>query len=95
VLGHHGKVKIHPQHAALLNGIASHIHDYDDTHLDKFIHPTGPVASALLAIAEWKGGVSGKDFLLTLITGVGAECKVGLGVWSITMLAGTSLASAI
>lgn len=27
-------------HAALLNGIASHVHDYDDTHLDTIIHPT-------------------------------------------------------
>ena len=81
VLGHGGKLKTDPQHAALLNGIASHVHDYDDTHLDKFIHPTGPVASALLAVAEWMGGVSGKDFLLALVAGVEAECKLGLAVW--------------
>jgi hypothetical protein len=55
--------RIDAQHAALLNGIASHVHDYDDTHLDTIIHPTGPVASALLAVAEWKGGFSGKEFL--------------------------------
>lgn len=72
---------IDAQHAALLNGIASHVHDYDDTHLDTIIHPTGPVASALLAVAEWKGGFSGKDFLLALTAGIEAECKVGLAVW--------------
>src|SRR5882757_476197 len=39
-------------HAALLNGISSHILDYDDTHLRTVIHPAGPVASAILALAE-------------------------------------------
>jgi aconitate decarboxylase len=69
------------QHAALINGIASHVHDFDDTHLDTIIHPTGPVASALLAYAEYKGGVSGEDFILALVAGIEAECKLGLSVW--------------
>jgi aconitate decarboxylase len=81
VVGRKDKLKVDAPHAALLNGIASHVHDYDDTHLDTIIHPTGPVASALLAVAEWKGGFSGKDFLLALIAGIEAECKVGLAVW--------------
>lgn len=54
ILGHKGALRTDPQHAALLNGIASHVHDYDDTHLDTIIHPTGPVASALLAAAEFQ-----------------------------------------
>jgi aconitate decarboxylase len=81
LLGHQGGLKTDAQHAALINGIASHVHDYDDTHLETIIHPTGPVASALLAYAEWKGGVTGKDFILALVAGVEAECKVGLAVW--------------
>jgi aconitate decarboxylase len=81
LLGQRGKISIDAQHAALLNGIASHVHDYDDTHLDTIIHPTGPVASALLAVAEWKGGFSGREFLLALTAGIEAECKVGLAVW--------------
>lgn len=72
--------KTDAQHAALINGIASHVHDYDDTHLDTIIHPTGPVASALLAVAE-KESYSGKQFLLALIAGIEVECKVGLAVW--------------
>ena len=36
----------------MLNGIASHTFDYDDTHLRTIIHPAGPVASAALALAE-------------------------------------------
>ena len=41
--------------AALVNGIASHTFDFDDTHLKTVIHPAGPVASALLALAEVTG----------------------------------------
>ncbi|KAJ5345382.1 hypothetical protein N7452_003386 [Penicillium brevicompactum] len=70
------------QHAALFNGIASHVHDYDDTHLDTIIHPTGPVASALLAITETlPHPVSGAEFLTALVAGIEAECKIGLAVW--------------
>ncbi|MCJ1395798.1 hypothetical protein MMC18_008684 [Xylographa bjoerkii] len=64
LLGHDGTVFTDAQHAALLNGIASHVHDYDDTHLDTIIHPTSPVAGALTAVAEWKGGCSGHQFLV-------------------------------
>ncbi|KAF5241191.1 hypothetical protein FANTH_9187 [Fusarium anthophilum] len=81
LLGHQGASRLDAQHAALINGIASHVHDYDDTHLDTIIHPTGPVASALLAVAEWKGGISGKQFITALVAGVEAECKAGLAVW--------------
>ena len=30
--------------AALINGISSHVLDFDDTHLRTIIHPAGPVA---------------------------------------------------
>ena len=39
-------------HAALLNGITSHVLDYDDTHLETIIHPAGPVASAILGLGQ-------------------------------------------
>lgn len=69
------------QTAALINGIASHADDYDDTHRDNPIHPSGPVLSALLAAAEWKAPVSGQDFLTAFIAGVEAECKLGVSVF--------------
>lgn len=86
ILGHKGSLLTDPQHAALLNGIASHVHDYDDTHLDTIIHPTGPVASALLAAAEFQSRanavpVRGQEFLVALIAGIEVECKLGLAVW--------------
>lgn len=69
------------QVAALVNGIAGHVDDYDDTHLETIIHPAGTVASALLPIAEAYGPVTGRDFMTAFVAGVEAECKLGLSVW--------------
>ncbi|KAB8263543.1 hypothetical protein BDV32DRAFT_135792 [Aspergillus pseudonomiae] len=69
------------QTAALVNGIASHVDDYDDTHADTPVHPSGPVASALLAVSEWKAPVSGEDFITAFVAGVEAECKLGISVY--------------
>src|ERR1700760_4273801 len=81
--------------AAFLNGVPSHIFDYDDTHLKTIIHPAGPVASAIIALSEMQP-VPGKDFLNALVLGVEAECRIGNAVypnhydvgWHITGTAG-------
>jgi 2-methylcitrate dehydratase PrpD len=57
VLGRSDKVDM--ASAALVNGITSHTFDFDDTHLKTIIHPAGPVASAVLALAEHTGSSSG------------------------------------
>jgi 2-methylcitrate dehydratase PrpD len=62
--------------AALVNGITSHTFDFDDTHLKTVIHPAGPVASALLALAEVTGA-SGRALLDALVLGVDVECRIG------------------
>lgn len=93
--------KLDALHAALLNGITSHVLDYDDTHLKTIIHPAGPVASAILALAETRK-VSGYDFLTALILGVEVECRIGNAVyphhydrgWHITGTAGVFGAAA-
>ncbi|PNS21160.1 hypothetical protein CAC42_3498 [Sphaceloma murrayae] len=84
ILGSNGSISTgfaDAQIAALVNGIASHVDDYDDTHLETIIHPAGPVASALLAVAEWKAPVSGEEFVTAFVAGVEAECKLGLAVY--------------
>ena len=63
-------------HAAFINGLSSHVLDFDDTHLKTVIHPGGPVCSAIIAYAE-QFKVSGEDFLNALILGVEAECRIG------------------
>jgi 2-methylcitrate dehydratase PrpD len=67
-------------HAALINGISSHVLDFDDTHLKTVIHPAGPVASALLALAETRP-TSGRDFLHALVLGAEVECRIGNAVY--------------
>ena len=52
-----------------MNGMSSHVLDFDDTHLKTVIHPAGPVAPAILALAEMQP-MSGRDFLHALILGV-------------------------
>ena len=78
VLGRREKLDV--LHAAMMNGISSHIFDYDDTHLRTIIHPAGPVASAILAYAEYKP-VSGRDFLNALVLGTEVECRIGNAVY--------------
>jgi 2-methylcitrate dehydratase PrpD len=67
-------------HAALINGISSHVLDFDDTHLKTIIHPAGPVASALLAVSEGQRS-SGADLLTALIVGMEVECRIGNAVY--------------
>src|SRR5258708_32291456 len=62
--------------AALVNGITSHTFDFDDTHLKTIIHPAGPVASALLALAEVRGS-TGRELLDALVLGIAAACRTG------------------
>lgn len=67
-------------HGALMNGITSHVLDYDDTHLETIIHPAGPVASAILALGE-RQNTSGEDFMHAFILGVEVECRIGKAVY--------------
>lgn len=66
--------------AALLNGITSHTFDFDDTHLKTIIHPAGPVASSILALAEHKG-LSGRALLDALVLGIDVACRVGNAIY--------------
>jgi 2-methylcitrate dehydratase PrpD len=40
--------------AALVNGIACHALDFDDTHVPTILHPTTPLYGAGTALAEWR-----------------------------------------
>jgi 2-methylcitrate dehydratase PrpD len=99
VLGRRERMDI--LHASLLNGISSHVFDFDDTHLKTVIHPAGPVVSALLALAEYKPQ-SGTEFVNAMVLGIEAECRIGNAVypahydrgWHITGTAGVFGAAA-
>ena len=93
--------KIDMASAALVNGITSHTFDFDDTHLKTIIHPAGPVASALLALAEVTGA-SGRDVVDALVLGIDVSCRIGNAMypdhydrgWHITGSTGTVGAAA-
>ena len=65
-----------PLFASLLNGISSHVHDYDDTLPKNYIHASSPVASALFAYAS-ANKVSGPDFLHAFILGFEVVSRIG------------------
>jgi 2-methylcitrate dehydratase PrpD len=72
-----------PQFAALVNSVAIHAEDFDDTQLSAeksktyglLMHPTAPVLPAAFVLAE-KLGASGRDFMLAYHLGVEVECKL-------------------
>jgi 2-methylcitrate dehydratase PrpD len=66
--------------AALVNGISSHVLDFDDTDLRTIIHPAGPVAAALFALCQ-SYPVTGAAFLHAFILGVEVECRLGRAIY--------------
>ena len=95
------KTQVDMASAALVNGITSHTFDFDDTHLKTIIHPAGPVASAVLALAQHQN-LSGRDIIDALVIGIDVACRVGNAMypdhydrgWHITGSTGTLGAAA-
>ena len=81
--------------AAFLNAAGANVFDFCDTHLPTVVHPTAPLAPALLALAELQR-VSGPELLAAFVLGFEIECRVGLAVspghyprgWHITSTCG-------
>jgi 2-methylcitrate dehydratase PrpD len=72
--------RLDPLHASLMNGISSHVYDFDDTTPKNYSHPSSPVASALFAYAS-VNPVSGPDFVHAFILGFEAESRVANAVY--------------
>ena len=60
----------------LINCLASSIYSFDDTHEQAVVHPSGPVASAALALAEVEARSPGAAFLTAFALGVELECRL-------------------
>lgn len=93
--------RLDPLGAAFVNAVGGNLLDYDDTHLRTVIHPTAPVAPAVLALAEQRG-LSGQEVLHAFILGAEVECRIGNAVspghyargWHITATCGVFGAAA-
>ena len=87
--------------AAFLNAAGANVFDYCDTHLPTVVHPTAPLAPALLALAELRR-VTGRELLAAFVLGFEIECRVGAAVspghyprgWHITSTCGVFGAAA-
>ena len=71
--------RLQPADAALANCLASAADTFDDTHLSTITHPTGPVAAAILALADARR-IAGRDLLLALAIGIEIECRISAAI---------------
>ena len=67
-------------HAALINGMSSHVLDFDDTHLRTLLHPSVAVAAPLLALAGARP-ISGAAFLHAFVLGVDVGCRIANAIY--------------
>jgi len=82
--------------AALANGFAAHVDDYDDTHLATVIHPAASIAATLLALAP-STQPDGAAALRAFVLGCEIQLRVGVAIspehyddgWHITGTCGT------
>lgn len=73
VLGRTEKLDVF--NAAVVNCVSSGVFDYDDTHIATVIHPSGPIASSLLALCE-RQPVRGADFVHAFVLGIEVQCRL-------------------
>lgn len=66
--------------AAFANGAMAHALDFDDTHYDAAVHPSGATVPAALALAERRGAVSGRALISAVCAGNEVTCRIGLAM---------------
>jgi 2-methylcitrate dehydratase PrpD len=63
--------------AVLVNSTAGHAFELDDIHKESIIHPGSLALPVAIAMAEAKGGASGRDLLTATIAGYEVGARVG------------------
>ncbi len=71
------KSETSPAGAAFINGVASAVLEFDDTHIATNIHPTGVIVSAALPLAQ-SNNASGRQLLEAVIPALEILCRLGL-----------------
>lgn len=62
-------------HAAYMNCLSSSVDSFDDSHAEAIVHPSGPVASVVLALSE-RQPTTGADFLNAFALGIETICRL-------------------
>jgi 2-methylcitrate dehydratase PrpD len=70
--------KLPAPHAAQANASMAHAWDFDDTYNKIVLHSAVVTAPPALAVAETRGGVSGKEFIATVAAAVDFGCRMCL-----------------
>lgn len=65
--------------AIMLDCLSSASFGFDDAHLETILHPTGPVAAALLGLSQVRP-INGEAFLAALAVGMEVQCRVALAI---------------
>ncbi|MDA8235056.1 MAG: MmgE/PrpD family protein [Clostridia bacterium] len=97
--------KIPAPNAAQVNATMAHALDYDDVHEAAVMHPGVVTLPTALAMAEYVGGISGKEFIAAIALGSDLICRLGLATrpgqsihqfgWHLTSLYGYMTAAAV
>jgi 2-methylcitrate dehydratase PrpD len=85
VIGH--GIQVSPLQAALINGTASHVLDFDDVNATLIGHPSVAILGAVLALAESLRS-SGPEFLCAFVAGYETACRVAAAVGPLSYLRG-------
>ncbi len=62
----------------LMNGMSSHVFDYDDTSIEFLGHASVTIFPCILALSEWMG-IGGSDFLAAYVIGFELGSRVAIG----------------
>ncbi len=76
-----GTERLDIMNAAFLNGISSHVFDFDDTDLLTAVHPSAPVVPTVLAMAEYRKSSAYPDST-ALIVMLGGSMVEFHSLWS-------------
>ena len=71
-------LKVQPDTAAFANAALSHSMDLEDTCQAATLHSNAVTTPALLALSQYKGGVSGRELLAALLIGSEIACRVSI-----------------
>lgn len=87
--------------AALVNALAAHLYDFDDTHARSILHPSAATAAVALSLCQ-RLDLTGADVIAAYVAGTEVACRVAAAVtpqhnddgWHVTGTVGTFGAAA-
>ena len=89
--------------AAQVNATMAHSLDFDDVHEDAIMHPGVATIPTALAMSEYAGGTSGREFIASVALGTDFICRCGVATrpgesklpygWHLTTLYGSMTAA--